>query len=84
MSNISLLMAIAAVVVILMLAGENNTAGSDELAKDAIQEIERDYRPWFNPIWSPDKRTETLLFSLQAAVGILIILYFFGHSIKGK
>jgi cobalt/nickel transport protein len=44
-----------------------------------IAEINPDMQPWFEPIWSPPGgETESLLFSLQAALGAGIIGYFFG------
>ncbi|MBN1133978.1 MAG: energy-coupling factor ABC transporter substrate-binding protein [Methanosarcinaceae archaeon] len=55
--------------------------GADGLAEDKITEIAPDYEPWFSPIWEPPSgEIESLLFSTQAAIGALIIGYFFGYS----
>jgi cobalt/nickel transport protein len=38
------------------------------------------YEPWFQPLWEPPSgEIESLLFSLQAAIGAVIIGYFFGY-----
>lgn len=43
-----------------------------------------DYEPWVNPIWEPPSgEIESLLFALQAAIGSLIIGYYFG-LLKGR
>jgi len=39
---------------------------------------ETGYKPWFSPIWEPPGKIESLLFSLQAAIGGIIIGYIFG------
>lgn len=61
-------------------------AGADALAEDKIAELAPDYEPWFSPIWEPPSgEIESLLFSTQAAIGALIIGYFFGyHRAKKK
>jgi cobalt/nickel transport protein len=56
--------------------------GADSNAEQAISD--QGYIPWFNPIWEPpSSEIETLLFSLQAAIGALIIGYFVGYE-RGK
>jgi cobalt/nickel transport protein len=56
--------------------------GSDSNAEQAI--TDQGYEPWFSPIWEPPSgEIETLLFSLQAAIGALIIGYFVGFE-RGK
>lgn len=43
-----------------------------------------EYKPWFEPIWAPpNSEIETFLFSLQAAIGAIIVGYFIGYY-KGK
>jgi cobalt/nickel transport protein len=55
--------------------------GADGLAEDKITEIAPDYEPWFSPFWEPPSgEIESLLFSTQAAIGALIIGYFFGYN----
>ena len=59
-------------------------AGSDDKAKEAITEIDANYKPWFSPIWEPPSgEIESFLFSLQAAIGSGGVCYYFGY-IKGK
>lgn len=55
---------------------------SDSGAEQAISD--QGYEPWFEPIWTPPSgEIETLLFSLQAAIGAIIIGYFIGYE-RGK
>lgn len=59
-------------------------AGSDDKAEDAITQIDVNYKPWFSPIWEPPSGDiESLLFSLQAAIGSGVVCYYFGY-VKGK
>jgi cobalt/nickel transport protein len=74
---------IAAVVLLaiipLFLHPGSEFGGADGQAEAVIAEINPDMQPWFEPIWSPPGgETESLLFSLQAALGAGIIGYFFG------
>ena len=56
--------------------------GADGAAEQAISD--QGYKPWFSPIWTPpSSEIETLLFSLQAAIGAIIIGYFVGYE-RGK
>ncbi|GFP75576.1 Cobalt transport protein CbiN [Clostridium fungisolvens] len=59
-------------------------SGSDDQAKKAITDINKEYKPWFSPIWQPPSgEIESLLFALQAAIGTGIVCYYFGYQ-KGK
>jgi cobalt/nickel transport protein len=74
---------IAAVVLLavipLFLHPGSEFVGADGQAEAVIAEINPAMQPWFEPIWSPPGgETESLLFSLQAALGAGIIGYFFG------
>lgn len=54
-------------------------AGADEQAEHLIKEIVPDFEPWFSPLWEPPSgEIETMIFSLQAAIGGLIIGYILG------
>lgn len=54
--------------------------GSDDKAEAAITEINSNYKAWFSPIWEPPSaEVESLLFSLQAAVGSGILFYGLGY-----
>ena len=56
--------------------------GSDGAAEQAISD--QGYKPWFSPIWTPpSSEIETLLFSVQAAIGAIVIGYFIGYE-RGK
>ncbi len=64
--------------------GEDEEAwgGADGSAAEIIEES--GYEPWFDPIWEPPSgEIESLFFSLQAAIGAIIIGYFFGYY-RGK
>jgi cobalt/nickel transport protein len=55
-------------------------AGTDEQAEEIISQINPNYEPWFSPIWEPPSgEIESLLFSLQAAIGASLIGYFLGY-----
>lgn len=58
--------------------------GADGQAEEMITEINPDYKPWFSPLIEPASgEIESLLFSLQAALGAGVIGYFYGF-VKGK
>ena len=58
--------------------------GSDDKAEEAITEIDSNYKPWFSPVWKPPSgEIESLLFSLQAAIGSGGVCYYLGY-LKGK
>jgi cobalt/nickel transport protein len=58
--------------------GEESWAGADAQAEEFISET--GYEPWFSPLWEPPSgEIESLFFSLQAAIGALVIGYFFGY-----
>jgi cobalt/nickel transport protein len=66
----------------LLLFPSADYVGADSAAEQAI--ADQGYKPWFSPIWEPPSgEIETLLFSLQAAIGALIIGYFVGYE-RGK
>lgn len=55
-------------------------AGADEAAERLVQEIAPEFTPWFSPLWEPPSgEIETMIFSLQAALGGLIIGYVLGR-----
>lgn len=58
--------------------------GSDDKAESEITNIDKNYKPWFSSVWEPPSgEIESLLFSLQAALGAGVIGYYFGYQ-KGK
>lgn len=57
--------------------------GADGQGMELIEQ-NLNYEPWANPIWEPpSEEIESLLFALQAAIGSLIIGYYFG-ILKGR
>lgn len=81
---ILLVLVIALAVVPLITIKDAGFSGADGKAEEAISEINANYKPWFKPVWEPPSgEIESLLFSLQAAVGAGFIGYFIGLS-KGK
>lgn len=83
----NLLLAILVVVIaIIPLVFMKNAkfSGSDDNAKQQITKIDKDYKPWFSPIWQPPSaEIESLLFAVQAAIGTGVVCYYFGYQ-KGK
>ncbi|EKQ51330.1 MULTISPECIES: energy-coupling factor ABC transporter substrate-binding protein [unclassified Clostridium] len=78
------ILVIAIAVLPLLLLKNAEFAGSDDKAKEAITQINSNYKPWFSPIWEPPSaEIESLLFSIQAAIGSGIICYYLGY-LKGK
>lgn len=68
----------------LMVLKDAEFGGADGQAEEVITEINPDYEPWFSPFIEPASgEIESLLFSLQAAIGAGFIGYFFG-MVKGK
>jgi len=61
--------------------GEHEWGGADGEAEGVISDLTGGaYEPWINPVWEPPSgEIESLFFSLQAAIGGLIIGYFLGH-----
>ncbi|MDD1677697.1 MAG: energy-coupling factor ABC transporter substrate-binding protein [Methanomicrobiales archaeon] len=61
---------------------EEAWGGTDDKASQIIESS--GYEPWFTPVWEPPSgEIESLLFSVQAAGGALVIGYFFGYY-RGK
>ena len=60
--------------------GENqvNFGGSDDQGPEYISST--GYVPWFHSIWTPPSpEIESLIFTIQAAIGAIIIGYVFGY-----
>ncbi len=54
-------------------------SGADSQAKDVIQEIQPEYKPWFQPLIKPaSSEVESLLFAVQAAGGAGVVGYVIG------
>lgn len=79
-----ILIAVVIVLVPLIFMGGSEFGGADDQAEDVIGEIDPDYEPWFESLWEPPSgEIESLLFSLQVAIGAGAMGYIFG-MMKGK
>ncbi len=59
-------------------------SGTDDAAENAISTIQKDYKPWFSPLFEPPgSEVESLLFTLQGSIGAGIIFYVIGYQ-RGK
>ena len=66
----------------LILLQDAEFSGADGNAADEIESS--GYEPWITPFWEPPSgEIESLLFSVQAAIGAVIIGYFVGYE-RGK
>lgn len=64
------LIALAIVLVPLILIGDSEFAGANGQAEGLIGEINPGYEPWVEPLWEPPSgEIESLLFSVQVAIG---------------
>lgn len=83
--NIALLILVIVIAVIpLVFQSKAKFTGTDDKAKDAITDIKKDYKPWFNSIWTPPSgEIESLLFAVQAGIGSLVIGYYIGY-VQGR
>lgn len=74
-----LLVVIGLTIAPILLIRDTEFGGADAAAEAAIVEIAPDYEPWFAPLFEPPgSETESLLFALQAGLGLGVIGYFFG------
>lgn len=78
--NLILLLLVVVIVLIpLVFMKDSEFEGADGQAEDIIAEINPDYQPWVEPLWEPPSgEIESLLFSLQVAIGAGAIGYIFG------
>lgn len=77
--NTLLVLAVLLIAVFPLLFIQGEYEGADEEAEAMIGEIEPNYEPWFEPVFSlPSGEVESLLFASQAAIGAGIIGYVIG------
>lgn len=75
-----ILLAIILVVTPFFVKKDAEFEGADGQAEDVIAEIQPDYQPWVELLWEPPSgEIESLLFSLQVAIGAGTIGYIFGQ-----
>ena len=81
LTNVILLLLVVFITIIPFFVAKNGEfGGSDDQAEEAITQIDENYEPWFSPLFEPASgEIESLLFALQAAIGAIIIGYFFGY-----
>lgn len=76
---ILLLLAIAIIVAPLIIKMGSEFEGADDQAEGVIEEVAPDYVPWAEPFWEPPSgEVESLLFSVQVAIGAVAIGYVLG------
>lgn len=81
---ILILIVIALAIIPFFIAKDGEFGGSDDAAEQAITQIDKDYEPWFSPIFEPKSgEVESLLFALQAAIGAGVIGFGLGYF-KGR
>lgn len=69
----------------LLLIKDSEFGGADGKAEEAIAELAPEYEPWAQSlIEPPGGETESLLFSLQAALGAGVIGFGFGYLVSRK
>ena len=87
MAKTNIVLITLAVLLIIMPLVMNPNAeygGADGEAETLITEIAPDYEPWFESFYEPPSgEIESLLFSVQAALGAGIIFYYLGYK-KGQ
>lgn len=75
------LLAVAIILVSAILLNPNSDfSGTDDGGGDLIGDVDPDYEPWFENLWEPSGELQTLFFTLQAAIGALVIGYFLGSN----
>lgn len=63
----------------LIIMKDSEFEGADGEAEGVIEEINPEYEPWFDAFWEPPSgEIESLLFSLQVAIGAGAIGYILG------
>ena len=76
-----ILIVIVLAIVPLFLSRGAEFGGADDEAETAITDINPDYEPGFEPFWEPPSgEIESLLFALQAALGVGFIAYYLGYK----
>lgn len=79
-TNLLLLLLVVAIVILPLIVNPNAAyEGADGEGEELIGVINPDYEPWFEPLWEPPSgEVESLLFSLQVAIGAGTIGYILG------
>lgn len=73
------------VTVPLALLGNTEFTGTDDAGSAVVEEINGEYSPWAAPMWEPPSgEIESLLFSVQAALGAGICGFVLGRIVENK
>lgn len=90
--TVFLLLALAIVIIvfpIILLRGAQ-FSGSDDAGSQMIEEIDKDYKPWFTPVAETliggeiPGEVESLLFCVQTGIGVGVIAFFMGRFVERK
>lgn len=83
---VAIILFFTAVFAVLLSTGQYEWAGSDDQAESVIDEMTgTQYEPWISPVYEPPSgEIESLFFSLQAALGAIVIGFFFGYYYRGR
>lgn len=84
-TNIALLIAVVVIVIIpFFVTSYTEFGGTDDKAGEIIMEIDNGYEPWFSSLIElPSDGVESLLFTVQAAIGALVLGFGLGYY-KGR
>ena len=79
-TNLLLLLLVVAIVITpLLFMGDSEFEGADGQAEGIIEQINPDFEPWAEPLLEPPSgEVESLLFSVQVAIGAGAIGYILG------
>ncbi len=66
---------------LLLAPSRSEFSGADGQAEKVISALHPEYKPWFSALWQPPStEIESLLFSLQAALGSGALCYYLGYA----
>ncbi len=83
LSLLLLFICVAIAIMPLIIIEDSEFGGADGNAEEAVGELAPNYEPWAaNFLEPPGGETESLLFSLQAALGAGVIGYGFGYLVS--
>lgn len=78
---ILIILLVALFVVPFMVQKDADFEGADGAAEEKISEANPDFEPWFESIYEPASgEIESFLFAFQAAIGAIVIGYYFGYN----
>lgn len=85
MKKATIIIIISSLIILPLLITQNSDfMGTDDRAVTAIQEVDKNYKPWFNGIKLVEsKEISSTFFGIQAAIGAAAIGYYVGYM-RGK